>query len=345
MKHLIRILQLGIVTFLLSSCNNEKVELAGAGATFPVPYYNVVFEAFKASTGNIVSYGGIGSGGGIRSISEGIVDFAGTDAYLSDERMSEIAEVIHIPTCLGAVVLSYNLAGVTELNLTGEIIADIYMGKITQWNDQRIQSVNANVTLPNKKITPVFRSDGSGTTAIFANYLTKVSPLWKDTLGEGTALNFTVGVGGKGNPGVAGTVAVTDGAIGYIGSEYAFSLGLSIAAIQNAAGEFILPNTASISAAAQGDIPADTRVMITNSSASGSYPISGFTWIVVYKEQAYANRSLNKAEATVQLLHFLLSDEAQALTETVHYAPLSKEVIALSKNNIKKLTFEGKPIE
>ncbi|NLK91559.1 MAG: extracellular solute-binding protein, partial [Bacteroidales bacterium] len=212
-------------------------------------------------------------------------------------------------------------------------------------NDSLIQAINPDVTLPTKKITPVFRSDGSGTTAIFANYLSKVSPTWKDTLGEGTALNFTVGVGGKGNPGVAGTVAVTDGAIGYIGSEYAFSLGLSIASIQNSKGEFIQPNTASISAAAQGDIPADTRVMITNSEATGSYPISGFTWIVVYKEQAYANRSIEKAEATVELLHFLLSEKAQSLTETVHYAPLSEAVIALTKANIKKMTYQGNPIE
>jgi len=246
---------------------------------------------------------------------------------------------------MGAVVLSYNLEGVSKLNLTGEIIANIYLGKITNWNDSLIQAINPDVTLPTKKITPVFRSDGSGTTAIFANYLSKVSPTWKDTLGEGTALNFTVGVGGKGNPGVAGTVAVTDGAIGYIGSEYAFSLGLSIASIQNSKGEFIQPNTASISAAAQGDIPADTRVMITNSEATGSYPISGFTWIVVYKEQAYANRSIEKAEATVELLHFLLSEKAQSLTETVHYAPLSEAVIALTKANIKKMTYQGNPIE
>ncbi|MBP6230577.1 MAG: phosphate ABC transporter substrate-binding protein PstS [Paludibacteraceae bacterium] len=339
------ILILGLVSILLSSCDTKKVELAGAGATFPVPYYNVAFESYKAETGNSVSYGGIGSGGGIRSIAEGIVDFAGTDAFLNDERMAEIKEVIHIPSCLGAVVLSYTLEGITELNLTGEIIADMYMGKITTWNDARIQAINPKITLPNKKITPIFRSDGSGTTAIFANYLSKVSPEWKNTLGEGTSLNFATGVGGKGNPGVAGTIAVTDGSIGYIGSEYAFALNLPIASIQNTVGEFILPNTNSISAAAQGEIPADTRVMITNSTAAGSYPISGFTWIVVYKEQAYGNRSIEKAKATIEMLQFLLSDKAQALTGTVHYAPLSKDVIALSEKNIKTITYQGKPIE
>ena len=339
------ILILGLVSILLSSCDTKKVELAGAGATFPVPYYNVAFESYKAETGNSVSYGGIGSGGGIRSIAEGIVDFAGTDAFLNDKRMAEIKEVIHIPSCLGAVVLSYTLEGITELNLTGEIIADMYMGKITTWNDARIQAINPKITLPNKKITPIFRSDGSGTTAIFANYLSKVSPEWKNTLGEGTSLNFATGVGGKGNPGVAGTIAVTDGSIGYIGSEYAFALNLPIASIQNTVGEFILPNTNSISAAAQGEIPADTRVMITNSTAAGSYPISGFTWIVVYKEQAYGNRSIEKAKATIEMLQFLLSDKAQALTGTVHYAPLSKDVIALSEKNIKTITYQGKPIE
>ncbi len=344
MKKLLFFTGIGLL-LLATGCKKKGTEqLAGAGATFPLPYYNLAFENFQTTTGNAVSYGGVGSGGGIRSLKEGVVDFAGSDAFLSDKEASEMKEVIHVPTCLGAVVLSYNLPNVKNLNLTGDIVADIYLGTITKWNDPRIQAINKEIALPNKNITPVYRSDGSGTTFVFSDYLTKVSPVWSEKLGTGKSLNFATGIAAKGNPGVAGTVSQTEGAIGYIGSEYAFAQGIAIAALQNSNNEFILPSGKSISTAAAGELPADTRAMITNSPAKGAYPISCFTWILVYKEQAYSKRTIGQAKVTIDLLNYMLSDAAQNMTEKVHYAPLPKNLIEMSKKNIGKITYEGKKL-
>lgn len=322
-----------------NSESRDAQELAGAGATFPLPFYNVVFEEFSAVNGDVVAYGGIGSGGGVRNLRDKIVDFAASDAYLSDKEMAEIDPVVHIPTCMGAVVVAYNLDGVTDLKLSGEIIADIYAGKIRIWNDPKITALNPNVTLPNAEIIPVFRSDGSGTTFVFTDYLSKVSPAWNSQYGAGKAVNFPIGQAAKGNSGVAGVISQTKNAIGYVGSEYAFAQQISYAKIQNAQGEFIEPTAASISAAASGNIPADTRTSITNSDAKGAYPISTFTWIVVYQEQNYSNRSKEQAMATLDLLQYILSDQAQAITSEVHYAPLPEKAKELSLTNIKSITY------
>ena len=323
----------------------KKVSISGAGATFPLPFYNLAFKTYQDKTGNSITYGGIGSGGGIRSLKDKIVDFGGSDAYLSDKEMSEMpATVVHIPTCMGAVVLAYNLPGVDNLKLTGDIIADIYLGKITKWNDAKIQELNPSVTLPNKELTPVYRSDGSGTTFVFSDYLTKVSNDWKENVGTGKSLKWPAGLAAKGNPGVAGTISQTPGAIGYVGSEYAFSLNIPMAQMKNSSGNFITPNTESISAAAKGEMPADTRTMITNSSAPDAYPISCFTWIILYKEQAYANRTLAQAQATVKLLDWMLSPEAQALTTKVHYSPLPQSAVANAKTLLNSISFEGKQV-
>ena len=323
----------------------KKVSISGAGATFPLPFYNLAFKTYQDKTGNSITYGGIGSGGGIRSLKDKIVDFGGSDAYLSDKEMSEMpAAVVHIPTCMGAVVLAYNLPGVDNLKLTGDIIADIYLGKITKWNDAKIQELNPGVTLPDKELTPVYRSDGSGTTFVFSDYLTKVSNDWKENVGTGKSLKWPAGLAAKGNPGVAGTISQTPGAIGYVGSEYAFSLNIPMAQMKNSSGNFITPNTESISAAAKGEMPADTRTMITNSSAPDAYPISCFTWIILYKEQAYANRTLAQAQATVKLLDWMLSPEAQALTTKVHYSPLPQSAVANAKTLLNSISFEGKKV-
>ena len=323
----------------------KKVSISGAGATFPLPFYNLAFKTYQDKTGNSITYGGIGSGGGIRSLKDKIVDFGGSDAYLSDKEMSEMpATVVHIPTCMGAVVLAYNLPGVDNLKLTGDIIADIYLGKITKWNDAKIQELNPGVTLPDKELTPVYRSDGSGTTFVFSDYLTKVSNDWKENVGTGKSLKWPAGLAAKGNPGVAGTISQTPGAIGYVGSEYAFSLNIPMAQMKNSSGNFITPNTESISAAAKGEMPADTRTMITNSSAPDAYPISCFTWIILYKEQAYANRTLAQAQATVKLLDWMLSPEAQALTTKVHYSPLPQSAVANAKTLLNSISFEGKKV-
>ncbi len=321
--------------------NREAQELSGAGATFPLPFYNVVFENFSQVNGDVVAYGGIGSGGGVRNLRDKIVDFAGSDAFLTDKDMAEMDPVVHIPTCMGAVVLAYNLDSVKELKLSGEIIADIFAGNIKKWNDERIATLNPGVALPAESIIPVFRSDGSGTTFVFTDYLTKVSPMWKEKFGAGKSVDFPSGQAAKGNPGVAGVIKQTKNSIGYVGSEYAFAQNIPYAKIQNSCGEIVEPTVASISAAASGEIPTDIRCSITNSDAAGAYPISTFTWMIIYKEQNYSNRSKEQAVATLDLLKYILSDEAQKITSEVHYAPLPSKAKELSLKNLKTVTFDG----
>ena len=321
--------------------NRESQELSGAGATFPLPFYNVVFENFAQVNGDAVAYGGIGSGGGVRNLRDKIVDFAGSDAFLTDKEMAEMDAVVHIPTCMGAVVVAYNLDGVKELKLSGETIAQIFAGEIKMWNDERLVALNPDAELPAEPIMPVYRSDGSGTTFVFTDYLTKVSPMWKKEFGAGKSVNFPSGQAAKGNPGVAGVIKQTKNSIGYVGSEYAFAQQIPYACIENSRGEFVLPSSASISAAASGEIPTDTRCSITNSAAAGAYPISAFTWMIIYKEQNYSDRSKEQAVATLDLLKYILSDEAQHITSEVHYAPLPAKAKEFSMRNLETITYNG----
>lgn len=341
------------VAIAFASCNTGKkadtassAKLSGAGATFPAPFYSVVFKDYaKTEGGSEVTYGAIGSGGGIRSLKDKTVDFGASDAFLSDSDMTQFAApVVHIPGTMGAVVISYNLKGIDGLKLTAELISDIYLGKVTKWNDPKIAALNAGLTLPDKKITPVYRSDGSGTTNAFTNYMCKVDESFKKTLGEGKSVKFEVGVAAKGNPGVAGVISETDGSVGYIGSEYALAQNIPTALIKNAAGKFIQASTASISAAAKGDMPADTRIMITNSADPDAYPICTFTWILVYKEQKYGDRTLDQAKALVKLLTFLESKGEQDQATKLHYAPLPQTAVDKAIANIKSLTYDGKAI-
>ena len=327
-----------------SSDGSNGVELTGAGATFPLPFYTMTFDNYGETSADKVSYGGIGSGGGVRNLKDGIVDFAGSDAFLSDEEMAELKPVVHIPTCMGAVVLAYNLPDVQQLNLSGDVIADIFAGKITRWDDEHLKKLNEGVALPSQEIIPVFRSDGSGTTFIFSDYLSKVSADWKATYGAGKTVDFPVGQAAKGNPGVAGIVRQTPGSIGYIGSEYAFAQKIPYASVMNKNGELITPSTESISAAA-GDIPQDTRCSITDPDMSGAYPISCFTWLIIYKDQNYSDRTKAQAQATVNLLKYMLSPEVQKSTEVVHYAPLPQKAIDLSLENLKQVTYNGEPLQ
>ena len=346
-----RVMIVGVVSAMMmamASCGSseknggrEAQELSGAGATFPLPFYNVVFEKFAEVNGDVVAYGGIGSGGGVRNLRDKIVDFAGSDAFLSEKEMSEMAEVVHVPTCMGAVVLAYNIDGVEDLKLSGEVIAQIFAGEITMWNDERLVALNPGVELPAEMIMPVFRSDGSGTTFVFTDYLTKVSKMWAEKYGRGKSVDFAVGQAAKGNPGVAGVIKQTKNAIGYVGSEYAFAQKIAYATIENQKGEFVKPTAESISAAASGEIPADTRCSITNSDAKGAYPIATFTWMIIYKEQNYSGRGKEQAEATLDLLKYVLSDEVQALATEVHYAPLPEKAKELSMMNLKSVTYDG----
>jgi phosphate transport system substrate-binding protein len=336
---------------LLTACSSSnKEKISGAGATFPQPFYNIVFKKYKEVSNNEVTYGAVGSGGGIRSLQDKTVDFGATDVFLSDEELKEMGgEIIHVPTALGAVVMAYNLPGIKDLKLTAEVISDIYRGVINKWNDEKIKAINPNLELPDKDITAVYRSDGSGTTYVFSDYMSKADDNWKNEIGSGKSLTFsdkkTTKVAAKGNPGVAGIIAKTEGSIGYIGSEYALAVNIPSALIKNSSGSFIAANDKSISEAASIDIPGDTRIMITNSSNPDAYPISTFTWIIVYKEQSYNNRTAEKARALVDLLAYIISDEGQDIAAKIHYAPLSKVTIEKTKENIASITFGGTSIE
>jgi len=334
-----------ILTGCGSSAKDGKSKLSGAGATFPAPFYNIVFKNYSQSSGNNVTYGAIGSGGGIRSLTDKTVDFGASDVFLSNEEIKEIgADVIHIPTALGAVVLSYNLPSVKGLKLNSEIISDIYLGKIKNWNDAKIKAINPDQNFPDKTITPVYRSDGSGTTFVFSDYMSKTNIAWSQALGTGKSLKFTEGVAAKGNPGVAGVISETQGSIGYIGSEYALALNLTSALLENSSGNFIEANDKSISASANIDLPADTRAMITNSPEASAYPISTFTWIIVYKEQSYNKRTENTAKALVGLLDYIISDEGQQVAIKTHYASLPPSAVEKTKVLIQSMRYNGEPI-
>jgi phosphate transport system substrate-binding protein len=328
-----------------SSCatKGDRVKLSGAGATFPAPFYNIVFKEYSKASGNDVSYGGIGSGGGVRSLADKTVDFGATDVFLTQEEMTEMGgDIIHVPTALGAVVMSYNLKGVDELRLTAELISAIYRGEITSWSDPRLAEANPGVQFPEKGITPVYRSDGSGTTAIFSQYMTAVDSLWKEAIGEGKSLAFPAGVAAKGNPGVAGVVAETEGSIGYIGSEYALALSLPSTLLQNHAGVFVKADSRSISAAADGiDIPDDTRAVIIDPPAAEAYPLAAFTWIIAYREQNYGRRTSSAAHALAAMLHYVVSPEGQDIAVKTHYAPLPPAVREKATAIINSMTYDG----
>lgn len=349
------ILSLVLAVALFSACQNSSkkagsaesasASLTAAGATFPLPFYNMIFKQYTDETKVQVTYGGIGSGGGVRSLGDRVVDFGATDGFLSDDKLAEMpGEVVHIPTCLGAVVIAYNLPGVDDLKLSNELLEKIFMGEVTNWNDPLLKANNPGIEFPEMAITVVHRSDGSGTTEIFSDFMTKISQKWADQVGSGKSLNWPTGMGAKGNPGVAGTISQTSGALGYIGSEFAFAQRIQTAKVENSSGAYVLPTIESISAAAQGDIPDDTRIMLTNSSDPASYPISGFTWLILYKEQAYGSRTLAQAQATVNLLDWVVSEKAQAEAEKVHYAPLPDLAVEKAKAILRGITYNGEAI-
>lgn len=349
-----KLVLLTLIITVVASCNNVgkkssgdqgKITITAAGATFPMPFYNLAFRTYGEKNGMVFNYGGIGSGGGIRSLADKIVDFGATDAFLSDKELGGFqADVVHIPTCLGAVVIAYNLPGVDSLKLTPSMLESIFLGKITKWNDPEIKKANMGMNLPDKNITVVYRSDGSGTTNIFSDYMTKVGKEWAEKVGTGKSLNWPAGIGAKGNPGVAGTISQTPGTIGYIGSEYAFAQKIKYAKVQNSSGIFINPEIRTVSAAARTEIPADTRIMVTNSPDPDAYPISGFTWIIMYKDQSYNGRTKVQAEAVVKFLQWLTGEEGQAIAESVNYAPLPSGVSETAKKILDSVTFGGQPL-
>ena len=345
MKYLLScLLILVMVTSAAFEGAAKEQELIGAGATFPYPFYSKMFDVYSKEYGVKINYQAIGSGGGIRQLTNKIVDFGGSDAIMTDKDLKEAgAPILHIPTCAGAVVVTYNLAGDPQLKFTPDIIADIFLGKIKKWNDPRITAINPGWKSPGTDIIVVHRSDGSGTTAIFSSYLSKVSPEWKGKVGAGPSLNWPAGLGGKGNPGVAGLVKQTPGSFGYVELIYALQNKMSYGTIKNKKGSFVKPTIASTSLAANTALPDDMKADLTDTDSAGGYSISGFTWILVYKEQNYRQRKEEKAKALVNLLWWM-THEGQKYAEPLHYAPLSKAAVGKAEKLIKSITYNDKPI-
>lgn len=304
-----------------------------------------MFSDYNTKTGIQVNYQSIGSGGGILQLTNKTVDFGASDAPLNDEQSTKIgAPVLHITQASGAVVVTYNLPGENNnINLTPDIIADIFLGKIKMWNDARITSINKGMSIPALPILVAHRSDGSGTTNIFTNYLSKVSPEWKTKVGSGGAVNWPTGLGGKGNEGVSGLVKQTPGALGYVELIYALQNKMDYAKIRNKKGNFILPSIASVTAAGNVTMPEDSKIFITDTDASDGYPISGFTWVIIYKEQKYGGRSLDRASKLLQLLWWNIHD-GQQLATPLNYAPLSNEALKVAENILKSATYDGQPL-
>ena len=326
----------------LSTYGFGETLVNGAGATFPYPIYSKWFNEYRKLHPDIqINYQSIGSGGGIRQVTEGTVDFGATDGPMNDDQLQEFQKkrgsgVLHLPTVLGAVVVTYNVAGVSSsLNLTPEAIAAIFLGKVTRWNDPAIGSANPNVTLPDADIVVVHRSDGSGTSYCWTDYLSKISEEWKTKVGKGTSVNWPVGLGGKGNEGVSGQIKQTADSIGYVELIYAIQNNLPYANVKNAAGVFVKPDLASTTAAAASaskSMPEDFRVSITNASGNNAYPISTFTWLLI--PEKIADPAKNKA--IVDFLRWMLSS-GQDFAEGLTYARLPKEVIAMEEKAIARV--------
>jgi len=319
-------------------------EIIGAGATFPFPLYSKMFDVYGKENGVKVNYQAIGSGGGIRQLINRTVDFGGSDAIMSDEDTEAAgAPIVHIPTCAGAVVITYQLPGSPEVRLTPEVVADIFLGKIRKWNDQRIASQNPGVSLPDLDISVIHRSDGSGTTNIFSDYLSKVSKEWKEKVGEGTALNWPVGLGAKGNPGVAGLVQQTPGSVGYVELIYALENKMPFGMLKNKKGNFVKATLAATSAAANIPLPDDMKVHLTDSAAADGYPIAGFTFILLYKDQKYGDKTLDKAKSVVSLVWWMIH-EGQKYAEPMQYAPLSRSAQEKAEKLVKSVNYGGTPL-
>jgi phosphate transport system substrate-binding protein len=316
------------------------VLVTGAGATFPNPLYSKWFSDYNKLRPDIrFNYQSIGSGGGIQQFTAGTVDFGATDAPMTAEEQARAPDAVHIPTVLGAVVVTYN-APIQGLKLTPAVLADVFLGKIKKWNDARIAAVNPGVSLPDAAIAVVRRSDGSGTTYVFTDYLSKVSPEWKEKAGTGKSVSWPVGLGGKGNEGVTGLVKQTPGAIGYVELAYANQNKLPTALLQNRDGVFVAPSIAATSAAAAGvAMPADYKVSVTNAAGKDAWPIASFTYLLVHKDA----KDRAKGEALVSFLRWAVKD-GQAVAAPLDYAPLPAAVVKQLEKTIDGLTVQGKPV-
>ncbi|MGE3974665.1 MAG: phosphate ABC transporter substrate-binding protein PstS [Bdellovibrionales bacterium] len=318
----------------------ETVMINGAGATFPYPIYSKWFSEYKKIDKDAqVNYNSIGSGGGIRQFLDKTVDFGASDAPMTEEQLSKAPEgVLHVPTVMGAVVLSYNIPEVkSSLKLTSEIIAEVYLGKITSWDDAKIVKENPGIKLPKLSIVPIYRSDGSGTTAIFTDYLSQAHPSWKTDVGQGTAVKWKTGLGGKGNEGVTGQIKQTPGSIGYIEFVYAETNKLPVATLKNKAGKYVTPTVKSVTSAASAalkNMPTDYRVSIVNADGKDSYPISGFTYVLIRKTMEKV-----KGKKIVALLNWVLT-AGQGMAPALSYAPLPSSLVSKVKVSLKEVKLQ-----
>jgi phosphate transport system substrate-binding protein len=343
-------------TYISQPANgNETISLNGAGATFPVPLLDAMVKEYEDNVKSnvLISYEGIGSGGGISALQAKTVDFAGSDAPMSAAEMAEAPNTLHIPETIGAVTVAYNIPDVaTGLHLTGQIIADIFQGKITNWNDAAIQDINPDVTLPDHELVVAHRSDGSGTTFIFTGYLSVVSTDWEQALGQGKTVEWPVGLASPGNSGVAGIVQGTEYSIGYVELAYALENNMAVAAIQNPAGNFVAPSldstTEAVSSKASQGLPAGDEswfnVNVLNAPGEQAYPIVSFTYILVYKELNVINgMTESKATALVQFLWWMVHD-GQQLGPALEYASLPSNVVSIDEASIQSITFKGQQL-
>ena len=316
----------------------QTVRINGAGATFPYPIYSKWFAEYNKLHADVqINYQSIGSGGGIQQVTKQTVFFGATDGPMTAEQLTAApGKILHFPTVLGAVVPVYNLPGVSaELKFSGPVLADIFLGKITKWNDPAMATLNAGVSLPATDITVAHRADGSGTTYIWVDYLAKVSPAWKTKVGVATSVNWPTGVGGRGNEGVAGLVRQTPGALGYVELIYALQTKIAYGAVQNAAGEFLkasVPAVTAAAAAAATQMPADFRVSITNAPGKGVYPISSFTWLLLYESA----KDKTQAKTMVDFMKWALTD-GQKFAADLGYAPLPDAVVKLEMAALAKI--------
>lgn len=333
-----------LFTFTLISGSPEGIFLKASGASFPYPLYKEWIKIYESHSGDKLRYDSIGSGGGIRNFLSRDTDFGGTDAFLSPQEMeSALGDVLHIPTCLGAVVIFYNLPGNPQLKLTPELAVDIFLGNILSWSDPRIAKVNPGITLPDKKMTVVHRSDGSGTTFIFTHYLSSVSQEWKKKIGSGKKVKWPLGLGVETNRRIVTFVKKISGSIGYAELTYAFQSKLPVTTLQNSSGHFISPTLTSVSAAAATTLPEDTRTLIVNTDSTNGYPISGFTWFIFYKEQSYNNRTRQQATALARFLWWAIHD-GQKYNRKLYYGSLPKEAVKKAEVIIRSMTYQGEPV-
>ncbi len=314
-----------------------QTTLNGAGATFPYPMYSKWFSEYHKLHPEIqINYQSIGSGGGIRQVINGTVDFGASDGPMTDDMLKEAkTKILHMPTVLGADVPAYNIPGVTaELKFTPDALAGIFLGKITKWNDKALTSVNPGVNLPDRDIIVVHRSDGSGTTYIWTDYLSKISPEWQSQVGKGTSVKWPIGLGGKGNEGVAGSIRQLQGSIGYIELIYAVQNNITYGSVRNAAGNFVKASLDSVTAAAASapKMPADFRVSITNAPGKDAYPISSFTWLLIPEQ----SKDPAKGKILADFLNWMVTD-GQKMTAALSYAPLPEGVVQKEKDAIKQV--------